>query len=67
MDNLDKFKSMTNEEIAVYFKSFTKEELCEFSKDNNFPYRKYYSKNKILKEVVDWISSTMMFKRIGDK
>jgi hypothetical protein len=61
MNDLYKFSHMTDEEIESYFKNFTKENLCDFSKDNNLPYRKYYSRSKILKEVVDWVCSTMMF------
>ena len=62
---LNDFIDNTKQEISNYFNDFSKDDVIKFCKDNDIPYKKYFSKNKLLEQTIDFVDSTMMFKRIG--
>lgn len=65
MKDLDEFICMNKDEINCYLEKYSKEELMNFAILNDIPYKKYYSKNKLLEHLVRSIDSTMIFKRIS--
>lgn len=64
---LDDLSNMSDEGIASMFENLSKEEIIDFCIKNDIPYKKYYSKAKLLKDTVNQVSAVFMFRRIAGK
>ena len=66
------FVNKTTDEINNFFNNQSYEQLVKFAENNNIPYKKRYTKNKLKNLIIEEVQSTITFMKIatinkGDK
>lgn len=63
---VDEFYHKTEKEIRLIFNKFTSDDLKNFLKDNNIPFRKSMTRKQLLKHTIEQILSYGLYYRIGN-